>query len=183
MRIERYESDPMKGLIAGVIGGLVGTWVMTQFQALPSALSSGGGDDGSEEEESGQEESSSEGGEEEGDPTVKAATAITEPLLGRSLTAEEKQMAGPAVHYAMGVFSGAIYGVAAEMEPHVSMGYGVPFGTAVWMLADDVAVPALGLTGPPTQFPPSMHAYALASHWVYGLATEMARRGVRGALG
>ncbi len=59
------------------------------------------------------------------------------------------------------------------------MGAGLPFGSAVWAIADDVVVPALGLSKSPTAYPLSTHAYALTSHWVYGLTTELVRKAVR----
>jgi len=40
----------------------------------------------------------------------------------------------------------------------------------------------LGLKKPPTEYPLSEHAYALASHLVYGLTTEMVRGAVRNVL-
>ncbi len=36
---KRDESDVLKGLAAGLIGGLVASWTMNQFQALLSKLS------------------------------------------------------------------------------------------------------------------------------------------------
>ena len=40
----------------------------------------------------------------------------------------------------------------------------------------------LGLSKPPTEVPVSKHVYALASHFVYGLTTDLVRRAVRSAL-
>jgi hypothetical protein len=50
---------------------------------------------------------------------------------------------------------------------------GLPFGTAVWLAADEGVVPALGLSQESDKYPLSTHAYALASHLVYGLTTEL----------
>ncbi|MDQ3133307.1 MAG: DUF1440 domain-containing protein, partial [Acidobacteriota bacterium] len=83
---------------------------------------------------------------------------------------------------AMGAASGAIYGTLAELSPVVTMGAGLPFGAAVWLVADEAAVPALGLSKSPIEVPPSKHAYALVSHFVYGATTEIVRRSVRSAL-
>lgn len=162
-------SDVLKGLAAGVIGGLVAAWTMSQFQNLLSKMS---------EESRGQSESS--GNDEPA--TVKVAEAISEGALGHELTKSEKPLAGEAVHYAMGATSGAIYGVMSELAPSVTIGAGIPFGTAVWLIADDVLVPALGLSKSPTKYPLSTHAYALTSHFVYGLTTDLVRRLVRNAL-
>jgi len=44
---------------------------------------------------------------------------------------------------------------------------------------DEVAVPAAGLSKPPTDFPAATHAYALASHGVFGGVAETTRRLLR----
>lgn len=167
---ERQENNPWKGLAAGLVAGLVASWTMNQFQALWSKLT--------EDEKAGQESSS----DAETPSTVKAADAISEEVFGHELTKSEKEVAGPAMHYAFGAATGGVYGAMAEFVPDVTVGAGMPFGTAVWLLADEVTVPLLGLSKSPTQYPLSKHAYALASHFVYGLTTEVVRRAVRNAM-
>jgi hypothetical protein len=94
---------------------------------------------------------------------------------------DEKKVAGPAVHYAFGSTMGALYGIAAELTPRSSAAWGLPFGAALWFGADEVAIPALGLSGE-SQPKISTHASALAAHLVYGLTTDSVRRVVRKAL-
>lgn len=169
-----------KGLAAGFVSGLVGTYLMTQAHSLLGRLTRS-----KELEENAQhsaqrgERRSAEGKE---DATVRAASAISEGLFHHKLSQRQKKVAGPVVHYAMGAVTGAIYGAAAELAPGVTRGAGLPFGTSVWLAADEVAVPALGLSAPPREHPPSVHALALAAHLVYGVSTEMTRRLVLRAL-
>jgi hypothetical protein len=71
----------------------------------------------------------------------------------------------------------------AELAPQVTTGAGIPFGGRLlgqWQ--DETAVPLLGLAKGPTGYPLSTHAYALASHLVYGLTAELSRRAVRHVL-
>jgi uncharacterized membrane protein YagU involved in acid resistance len=82
----------------------------------------------------------------------------------------------------MGISSGAIYGAVAEIIPEAKVGAGLGFGAAVWAIADEGLVPAIGLSKAPTEYPLSIHAYAFASHLVYGLTTEIVRRAVRSVL-
>jgi putative membrane protein len=110
---------------------------------------------------------------------VKAARAISEGVFGHELQESEKEPAGAAVHYAFGTASGAVYGALAELAPQVTTAVGIPFGAAFWLLADEVSVPLLGLSKGPTEYPLSTHAYALASHIVYGATAELSRRAVR----
>ncbi len=58
----------------------------------------------------------------------------------------------------------------------------MPFGAALWLGADEVAVPLFGLSGPPFAYPASTHASALAAHLVYGATADLVRRAVRAAL-
>ena len=163
-------SDVVKGAVAGLVGGIVATVVMGKFQAFLSALS--------EEDKKSKNEKS----KEDEPATVKAAEEISATVFDHKLTKSEKEPAGEAMHYAMGAASGLIYGVASEIAPVTTVGAGLPFGAAIWLIADDVVVPALGLSKPVTEYPLSTHAYALSSHLVYGLATDIVRRAVRSAL-
>jgi putative membrane protein len=173
------DADMVKGLVAGIAGGLLASLVMEQFQALWSKASAaiwrsrqGGGTDRKSKRNRRKPEPA----------TVKAAESISENVFGRKLPKSRKRLAGEAVHYAMGATSGAIYGAFAEASPVATVGDGLAFGTAVWLLADEVSVPALGLSKPPTKIPLSSHVYAFLSHLVYGWTTEMVRRAVRKVL-
>jgi hypothetical protein len=188
---ENREPDVLKGAIAGFIGGLIASWTMNQFQSALSKLMEGiekphgaqslkpsGGQEGVREMKREPEENS----EEQEDATEKIASAISENVFGHELDKEGKETAGAVVHYAFGAAMGGVYGIAAEVAPEVSAGLGVPFGAVFWLAADEVTVPLLGLAKPPTEYPLSTHAYALASHLVYGLTAEAVRRAVRKAL-
>jgi uncharacterized membrane protein YagU involved in acid resistance len=80
------------------------------------------------------------------------------------------------------IFSHWLYGATSELAPEVSAGAGLPFGAVFWLVADETAVALLGLSKAPTEYPLSTHVYALASHFVYGLTTEVVRRAIRGAI-
>ena len=176
--VKRDEADVLKGLAAGLIGGLVASWTMNRFQDVWIKLA---GSPSSEAQTSEQVEGQK-SDEEQDDATVKTASAISEGLFDHELTKGEKKIAGPVVHYAFGTSVGGLYGAAAELAPEVATGAGLPFGAAFWLVADETALPLLGLSKGPTAYPVSTHVYALASHFVYGLTAELVRRGVRGAL-
>jgi hypothetical protein len=163
-----------KGLVAGAVGGVVASWIMDRFQYW--WLSFGGGD------ERGLQQTASDEDNREEPATVKTASAISEGVFAHSLTAREKEIAAPLVHYAVGTTAGAVYGVAAKYEPDLTGLAGIPFGAAFWMVVDEGALPLLGLAKGPTAYPISTHAYALASHLVFGLTAEIVRSTVRRAL-
>jgi putative membrane protein len=175
----RDEADILKGLVAGIAGGVLASLVMEQFQALWSKAA----EVIQRSREAGDNNRKSKPARKESQPaTVKAAESISKNVFGQKLPKAKKKLAGEAVHYAMGTTSGAIYGALAEVSPVTTMGDGLAFGTAVWLLADEVSVPVLGLSKPPTKIPLSTHVYAFVSHLVYGWTTEMVRRAVRKAL-
>ncbi len=167
-RKETNASDVFKGAVAGLVGGIVASIVMSEFQALLSALF--------------EEEKTPKNKKEDEPANVKTAETISENFSDHKLKKSEKEPAGVAVHYAMGVTSGLIYGIASEIAPITTAGSGIPFGAAVWLIADDVVVPALRLAKPATEYTLSTHAYGLSSHLVYGLTTDIVRRMVRDLL-
>jgi putative membrane protein len=179
-----------KGVAAGAAGGLVASFVMNQFQAAIGKLMAN--EDRSHGAQSLQQGSPDHGiGRElaergvddpDDDAASRTGNAVSEFVFEHHLTKSEKEKAGAAAHYAMGVTSGAIYGAVAEVMPVATVAEGLPFGAAVWVLADEAIVPAMGLSRKSTDYPVSIHAYSLASHLVYGLTTELVRRAVRRAL-
>jgi putative membrane protein len=193
MRIfRRNNSDPLKGMMAGAAGGLLASWVMNQFQALWSRMAYGverphgaqSLQQGSPRHGVARELQERGRDREANDATIRTAVVVSERLLGLELAErEKKEMAGAVVHYAFGVATGGLYGAIAELKPATTAGAGLPFGAAVWLIADEIIVPTLGLSKPLTEYPPSTHAYSIASHLIYGLTTEIVRREVRRALG
>jgi putative membrane protein len=177
---KRFERHTGKGILAGLIGGLVGTIVMTQFQNAWSKASEALKSNGSEQQSRGEEKQR--GKQESEDATMKAAGKIAR-LAGRQLSHEQKKNLGPVVHYSFGALQGGVYGSVIE-SAGVSGGFlpGLIFGASLFAVADEIAVPALGFSGKPTESPLSSHLYGLASHLVYGISTEMVRRGVRAGL-
>lgn len=184
------EGNVLKGLAAGVVGGLVASAVMNQFQALLSRLIEGEErshgaqslQQGSPQKGIGRELQEEGKDDAEDDAPERLANAISVAVFNHELTEREKDVAGVAFHYAMGASSGALYGALAEIVPEARAGVGVPFGAAVWLIADEGIVPAAGLSKTPTEYPLFIHAYSFASHLVFGLTTELVRRAVRKAL-
>src|SRR2546423_2362618 len=157
----------LRGALAGAIAGLVGAYAMERFQALWS------------ETEKRARPKQTAGAAKDEPATVKAAERAVETVLHVELPDEVKPVAGEAVHYGIGMLSGAIYGAVAEVLPIVRAGNGLLFGVVLWWVADETAVSAVGLAKRPSAYPPSTHAYALSSHLVYGFITETVRRVLR----
>lgn len=186
-KTRQSEANIIKGAAAGIVAGIVAAWGMNQFQALWGKLSEGierphgaqSLQQGSPEHGIGRKLQERGSDEEEDNAAVRAANIVSEDLFNYRLSKSEKEFGGAISHYAMGVMSGAIYGVVAEVLPQASVGYGLGFGAAVWVIADEGIVPALGLSKSTKDYPPSIHLYAFASHLVYGFTTELVRGAVR----
>ncbi|HEV7398182.1 MAG TPA: DUF1440 domain-containing protein [Pyrinomonadaceae bacterium] len=180
-------SDVLKGAAAGLLGGLVASLVMNRFQAALSKLGEDGErSHGAQSQQSGSPDHGAgaflvERGADDPDDDAAERTAnlVAVGLLDRRLSESEKDIGGTIFHYAFGATSGALYGAVSELVPAARVGWGLPFGFAVWLIADEGVVPALGLSKSPAEYPIKTHAYALASHLVYGLATDVAQAIIR----
>jgi uncharacterized membrane protein YagU involved in acid resistance len=110
------------------------------------------------------------------DATVRVGIAAYRAATGITPESPTRSWLGTAVHYAFAGTVGACYAVAAGHLPIMRAAYGTAYGTAVWIVADEMIMPLLGLSRGPRQLPAGVHAYALAGHWVYGLTLESALR-------
>lgn len=181
-----------RGVVAGIAGGLVASWIMNIFmeQAGPKiteAVEAVSGDkpEPARKKRKNQSAQDNQANDQEPkqDATMKAADAIVSTVTGgRHLSFEERQKGGPVVHYAFGALMGGLYGAVAECSPSARTGFGTGFGSALFAGADLVAVPALHLSGSPNDAPVSTLATPFAAHLVYGVITEGVRRLVRAIL-
>lgn len=163
MRVELQSSSGpnlWKGLLAGAFGGLIASFAMSEFHSVLPAT-----------------QSNSEPGKE--DSTVRVASAISQTIFHHELTPNQKTIAGPAVHYVFGITMAAAYGVVVEFWGISRLGYGVPFGAAMWLGAHVIAVPALGFFEPVTHSAVATEAVEGAAHLVYGGVVEAFRRSLR----
>ena len=178
------EPDVWKGALAGLVAGLAASWAMDRFQDVWVALSSRNDsirDDKSSDNEREPSNLRNEqpDDESEDDATVRAASALSKSLFAHRLSPNEKKIAGPVVHYAVGATGGIVYGAVAELAPEITKGAGLLYGTAFWLVVDEGLVPLLGFSKGPSEYPLSSHVYALASHLVFGATAEGVRRLLR----
>ena len=148
---------PLIGLVSGLAAGLVAAYAMTRFQTLVSEIKPGLGGTGTPS-------------------TEKAADRASRLLTGKAVPRSRRPAAGEAVHYVVGALVGGLYGLAAERQPKVTAGHGAAFGVTAASVLDETLVPLTGLGAPPTQAPLTAHPYSYASHLVFGVVTEGARK-------
>jgi putative membrane protein len=172
----------LNGALAGALAGLAGALAMNFFQRLAARTGDGREADdatiGLPRTGRGPQPAQAVGNASE-DATAKVANAALS-VVGYELTdPRAKQMAGEFVHLAFGAINGALYGLAAELDPRVTAAAGIPFGTSVWVVADEGVVPALGLSRGPREASAGLLAYGFLSHCVYGFTTETVRSLIR----
>jgi putative membrane protein len=173
------DASVVRGALAGALGGLLGSLAMSYAQRLwtlaadgQAPRSAGGKHDAREWQERTEGRNSNE----------LAAQAIATRVAGRALTSDELKVAAPMAHYAFGTAVGAAYGVlVASMREHPVI-QGAAFGTAVWIVADEIAMPLLDLSGPPSERPLETHLQSLAAHLVFGVIAETTRQTITAQL-
>ncbi len=167
------EKHPVRGVLAGVVGGLVAAWTMNLWSAGPGAALSKKVESPEEQEQLSRQSD----GE---DATMKAADAIASTAQGgQHLTHAQREQGGPIVHYSFAALMGGVYGGLAEYTSLVRSGVGTVYGAALFVGGDLIAVPALHFSKPLSEYPASSFAAPFTAHLVYGATTELVRRLVR----
>lgn len=169
----RRAPEPGSGLAAGLIGGVAGSLAMVAFHgawswAFRSPTRPAEHDVAGDAANPAAEPS-----------TVRGARALVERVTARPLSAAEARVAGRLFHFAFGAGLGGAYGVLAEYVPFAAAGAGVPFGALQVVFADELSVPALGLSESPRHAPAAEHLRALGAHVIYGVTAELVRRRLR----
>lgn len=145
-----------KGMLAGLIAGLVATAAKSVAEKIYPPRT-------------------------HGEPEPPAVLA--DKIAGHPLSGEEKRMAVEAIHWGFGALTGAAYGALAEYYPAATAREGASFGIALATLTHETALPAMGLSARPEDQTTREHTSEMATHVVYGMATETVRRVVRKMLG
>jgi hypothetical protein len=168
-----------RGIVVGALAGLAGTWAMSEAQRL---LWTHVVDGQAPESAGGKHDCAI------GRSAANTRIRTSGSLGGRPLRAwarsnqEELRLAAPLMHYLFGGTIGAVCGAWAGHR--ASPASGAVFGTTVWLAADKIAMPLLGLSDSTARRPLEMHLQSLAAHLVYGTVTEVTPLGaayVRGA--
>ncbi len=148
-------SSLVKGLVAGIVGGLLATAAKSLAEKVyPPRI--------------------------HGEPEPPEVTA--EKIAGHPLDEHTKEIASETIHWVFGAVAGGFYGVLAELYPKVTARGGAAFGLTLMSLTHEGALPALGLSEPPEQHSFREHTSEATTHMIYGVVTEKVRGFVRSAL-
>jgi hypothetical protein len=100
--------------------------------------------------------------------------------VGEQLSDEKRKEFGENIHWALGVGAGAVYGALRPRIGTMSLAGGLVFGALFWLLIDEGANAALGLTPGPAAFPWQTHARGLAGHLAFGAVANTTLAAVQG---
>jgi hypothetical protein len=103
--------------------------------------------------------------------------------LGRPLTRPQQVKWGWRFHKLFGLLGGVGYLALRRAFPRLAWGRGIGFGTAFFVIGDELLVPLLRLTPGPRAFSWKVHARGALAHLAYGVAAETTARLLDGAPG
>lgn len=146
-------------VIDGAIAGAIATWVMGKATTLMY-----------EQEDAAARER--ENAARDGKTAYGAAAEKAAHLAGAELSEDERKEYGSAIHWALGIGAGALYGALRPRVEGASLARGLAFGAAFWAVMDETITPVLGLTPGPGAFPWQTHARGLAGHLTFGAVAD-----------
>ena len=100
---------------------------------------------------------------------------LIEGVTGQELAPDHARLVSNVMHWAYGIGNGAQYAIVAGRLRNPRVGYGIPFGAAIWA-SDYVILPILKLYKPIWEYDLKTLANDLSAHLVYGLATAVTFR-------
>lgn len=151
--------DLARDLIKGGIAGAVATWVMSKVTTYMYRH---------ESDEVHRREDEVTGGQN----SLEMAAIKLARLAGKELDDRQKKQLALAIHWALGIGTGAAYAALRPRARWAAEGQGLGFGTVFWLAVDEGLVPLLGLSRGPMAYPWQSHARGLAGHLTFGVVTE-----------
>jgi hypothetical protein len=161
--MREHERNVIADAIDGAIAGLVATWVMGKVTSLLYER---------EDVEARRREDDARGGR----TAYAVAAEKGARLIGLAIPEDRREAAGSRLHWALGIGTGAAYGIMRSRLPFVDRAGGLLFGTAFFLAVDEIGTTVLRLTPPPTAFPWQAHARGLAGHLTYGAVANAVAR-------
>lgn len=154
--VDEFKKSVAKGMLAGLIGGLVATAAKSIAEKIYPPRTHG-----------------------EPEPPV----VLAEKVAGHELSGSTKTAAAEGIHWGFGALTGAAYGALAEFYPAATSKEGATFGLTLASLTHQSALPAMGLSADPDQQTFREQTSEMVTHVVYGVVTEIVRSVVRRVLG
>ena len=146
---------------AGFSAGLIGALAMDDYNRLKIAITRSSGPPlpyGKQEWEATSR-------------IVKSAAA----RMGWKLSPGQTKRGAAMVHYTTAAAAGILYGILRRRPRKASRWAGACFGTAMWLLGNELLLPAAGILER-EDFTPAERADAMAEHVIFGVSVDKAYR-------
>jgi hypothetical protein len=144
----------------GALAGVAATWLMDQVTTGMAASAS------------------KEDADQESDAQVNGQSSVAnlldriERVTDRHVPDDARPQVLTAIHYALGVVPGAVYGALGAKGTMVAAGRGALYGLVLWAANDEYLNTTLGLAGPVDAYPISTHLRGFVGHVVLGVSTD-----------
>lgn len=152
---EERKRSILKGALAGLVGGIVGSGAKIVAEKLYPPRTAG---------------------------QTPPPVALAERLAGHPLAPDQQEAALQGIHWAFGALAGAAYGAAVELEPKAAAWRGAAFGLTLNKIAHNTMLPRMGLAEQPVRQRTQQRQSEWITHAVYGVTTDLVRRMVRKGL-
>lgn len=181
----RRRSNPWKGFVLGMFGGLAGLAAMRYYwkNVAPLLDEMEVVSDQIPIESQGQGELATRyrdisiyGRHFREDETASGALGrlIYQRLKGEEPRSQEgKEIISGLTLGAYAMLNGGMYGALRRKGPVLDTEGGLAYGAWTWLLSDEIAVPLMGLKPGPAEFSPRQHVKRLGAYLSYGLATAL----------
>lgn len=160
---------PLGAVVRGAVAGAVGT------AAMDTLLFSRYRRQGGQSAFRAWEFSSGLSGWDEAPAPAHVGKRLFEGLFDRRLPPDRAALVNNITHWAYGVLSGVPFAILVGSRSSSGVGWGLPFGVAVWA-SGYVVLPAAKLYEPIWKYDYTTLARDLSAHLVYGLSTAGALR-------
>lgn len=178
--MNKQEPNRWKGLVMGIAGGAAGVTAMAYYWKAVVAIT---GQDPRQNKKEGPPQALDNisllgKNHEEGESSTAAmGRHFYHIVTGKEPESKEtRSTLSYLFHWAFSLLTGGIYGAVRAGAAPLDLTGGAVFGSSVWLLGDEVAMPLMGMTDGPTAYPLNLHLYGAGAHLAYGLTTSITTR-------
>ncbi len=164
------DDETARGMLLGAVAGAVGVWVMDRVDWFNYRH---------EDPEARRRTRRVRPG---GEDPAHVMARMAEGAVGAELSPAQHHAVGTAIHSAIGIGPGALYGALRGHVPALGTGRGTLYGLGLFLLQDELGNAALGTGADPRAYPWQAHARGLVAHLVYGVVTDTVLRVLQGAI-
>ena len=149
---DSFPSNTSRGILAGFIGGLVGSAVKSTVERFLQVRKI--------DQRSAQ---------------IKVMDQLSLKLVGSPIKLENEGIVEQLVNIPLGGTVGAVYGYGKKDKDTINMLDGAILGATTWATTHETSLPLMGLEKSPNKIPVKTQVHELFAHVIFGVTTEVVR--------